>query len=47
MLLLRADTRVLHWFYENRCLHTKYVSNNINVFIGRYLHHRPIGEAFF
>jgi hypothetical protein len=35
-------TFVLQCFSENLCLHTKYVSNDINVFIDRYLHHCPI-----
>jgi hypothetical protein len=29
----------------NISLHTKYVSNDTDVFIGRYLHHRSIGES--
>jgi len=36
------NTCVLRGFSENQCLHTKYVSNDINVFIGHYLHHRTI-----
>jgi hypothetical protein len=31
------------WFTKYLCLHMKYISNDINVFIVCYLHHCPIG----